>query len=154
MKNIFIILTCLYFFYSPFLHSQNAPVTTAARVINATPGDPSVPIPVTVTGFTNIGKLTLTMLFDTTRVRYVSASPHPSLTGMTATYSSPVDNNYGKLVIAWTGASNVSLADGTSIIDLTFRYITGTGLLIWDYSIASQCQYKQGLSMLLTRLTQ
>ena len=43
------------------LWSQNAPVTTAGNIINATPGNTSVQVPVTVTGFSNIGQFTLTM---------------------------------------------------------------------------------------------
>ena len=113
------------------------------RVTNAIPGDPSVPLALTVTGFSNIGKFTLTTMFDTTRVHYVSASTNPSLAGMTVTYSHPSGNTLGKLVFAWTGESNTSLADGSSLANLTFAYVTGTGILNWAYTFGSVCQYKR-----------
>jgi hypothetical protein len=150
-KTIFL-LFCFILLSSLSLHPQNAPVTTAGRVINATPGNPSVPIAVTVTGFSNIGQFTLTMKFDTTRVRYISASTNPSLPGMTVTYTSPSGNTQGTLVFAWTGASNISLADGSSLVGLTFHYVTGTGILTWAYTFGSVCQYKRYVSGILTTL--
>jgi hypothetical protein len=135
---------CLFIFLSPaVILSQNAPVTIAGRVTTATPGNQSVPVPVTVTGFTNIGQFTLTMKFDTTRVRFVSATASSSLPGMTVVYTHPSGNTQGKLTFSWSGAANVSLADGTSIVNLTFHYVTGSGILSWSYTFGSVCQYKR-----------
>jgi hypothetical protein len=133
------------------LRAQNAPVTSAGLITNATPGNPSVPIAVTVTGFANIGQFILTMEFDTIRVRYVSASTNPVLNGMTTTYTSPeIGNTLAKLVFQWTGAANVSLSDGSYLVNLTFHYISGTGSLTWNY--ASLCQYKRYVGSVLTIL--
>jgi hypothetical protein len=136
------------------LQSQNAPLTTAGRVTNATPGNPSVPVAVTVTGFSSIGKFTLTMKFDTIKVHFVSATATPSLPGMTVTYTHPSGNTQGTLVFAWTGAgaSNVSLADGSSLANLTFHYISGTGILSWAYTYESVCEYKRYVNGNLTLL--
>jgi hypothetical protein len=134
------------------MHSQNAPVTTAGRITNATPGNPSVPVPVTATSFVNIGQFTLTLAFDTVKVRYVSATTNPSLTGMTVTYNHPSGDTQGRLVFAWTGTGNVSLSDGSSLVDMIFHYISGTGLLTWDYSNGSVCQYKRYVGGVLTTL--
>ncbi|MDX9906286.1 MAG: hypothetical protein RBS55_06840 [Bacteroidales bacterium] len=133
------------------LWSQIAPVTTAGSVINATPGDMSVPVPITVTGFNNIRQFTLTLRFDTTRVRYVSGTPNTSLSGMTINYTPPSGNTQGKLVMAWTGASNVTLSDNSSIASLVFNYVTGTGILYWSYTFGNICQYKtyQGGNLVL-----
>lgn len=140
-----IILSLFLFIYigQPVLWSQNAPVTTAGRVTNATPGNPSVPVPVTVTGFDNIGQFTLTLKFDTTRIRYVSATPSSSLTGMTVNYTPPSGSTQGKLVFTWTGASNTSLPDNSSIVNLVFQYVTGTGIMYWAYTFGTVCQYKR-----------
>jgi hypothetical protein len=145
-------LYCFVLLSSPVLQSQNAPVTTAGRVTTAVPGDPSVPIAVTVSNFNNIGKFTLTMKFDTTRVHYVSASTNQSLPGMTVTYTHPSGNTQGTLVFSWTGDSNVSLTDGSSLAGLTFQYITGTGILTWAYTFGSVCQYKRYVNSVLTVL--
>lgn len=125
-------------------------MTTAGLVTTAAPDDPSVPVSITITGFTEIGHFTLTMKFDTTRVHYVSSITNPSLPGMTVNYTSPSGNTQGTLVFAWTGASNTSLADGSSLADLTFHYIFGTGILGWDYIYGSVCQYKRYVGGVLT----
>lgn len=128
----------------PGLWSQNAPVTTAGCITTAVPGSQTAPVPVTVTGFNNIGQFTLTMIFDTTRVRYVSSSTNTSLPGMTVTYTSPLSGyTQGKLVFAWTGAANVSLTDGSSLANIVFYYVTGTGILNWSYIFGAVCQYKR-----------
>jgi hypothetical protein len=154
LKKTILILYCFLLSSLPALQSQNAPVTTAGRVTNAVPGDPSVPVNITVTGFTNIGQITLTMKFDTTRVHYISSTTNPSFPGMTVTFTSPPSGStQGKLVFAWTGASNTSLADGSSLANLTFSYVTGTGILSWAYILGSVCQYKRYVSGVLTALS-
>jgi hypothetical protein len=152
LKKTILILYCFLLSSLPALQSQNAPVTTTGFFTTAVPGDPSVPLPIAVAGFTEIGQFTLTMKFDTTMVRYVSHIVNPSLPGMTVTYTSPSGNTQGKLVFAWTGASNISLTDGSSLADLTFFYVTGTGILSWAYILGSVCQYKRYVSGVLTVL--
>jgi hypothetical protein len=150
MKSHFIV----WFFVLAFAASraENAPVTTAGRVIGATPGDPSVPIDITVSDFINIGKFTLTLKFDTLKVKYVSASANPELPGMTVSFLPPSGNNFGKVVMAWTGASNVSLTDNSVIAGLVFSYVSGTGLLSWDYTYGSVCRYHRYVNGDLTTL--
>ncbi len=142
----------LYCLASLSVYADDAPIITAARVTNAIPGTMSVPIPITVTNFNNIGQFTLTMKFDTTKVRYVSATTNASLPGMTVTYTSPSGNTQGKLVFAWTGATNVSLSDGSSLANLTFSYVTATGILSWAYTYGAVCQYKRYVVGVLTAL--
>jgi hypothetical protein len=153
VKKHILILYCLLLLSPAVLRSQNAPITTAGRVINATPGAPSVPIHVTVTGFTNIGHFTLTLSFDTTKVHYVSATKNASLTSMSVTYVHPLTGlTDGQLIFVWTGTvgNNLSLADGSSLADLTFAYVNGTGLLSWVYS--SGCWYKRYIGTTLVQL--
>ena len=134
------------------MQAQDAPVTSAARIINAVPGDPSVPVEVSVTNFNNIGQFNLTIEFDTTRVHFVSAITNPSLSGMSVNYISPSGNTLGKVVFTWTGSSNVSLADESVIADLTFSYVFGTGILNWAHTLGSVCQYKRFVGEVLTLL--
>jgi hypothetical protein len=156
LKNRIVILSIFLFLciFSLQVVATDAPVITAGRVINATPG--SVPIPVTVTNFNNIGQFTLTLKFDTTKVRYVPASAvtNPALSGMAVTYTPPSGNTQGKLVFTWTGAvnSNVSLPDGSTLATLTFSYITATGILNWAYTYGDICQYKSYVGGILTAL--
>ncbi|MFZ4522067.1 MAG: cohesin domain-containing protein [Bacteroidales bacterium] len=152
MKKVVFILLCSVLLASARLLAADAPVTTAGTVTNAVPGAPSVQIPVTVAGFANIGQFTLTMTFDTTIVRYVSCNITPLLPGMSVTYYSPIVNTQGKLIFTWTGATNLSLTDGASIVNLTFSYVAGTGLLNWADASGSVCQYKRYITGVLTEL--
>jgi hypothetical protein len=152
MKNGFILCFFL-LFINTFLPAEPAPVTTAEAVTNAVPGDPAVPVSVRVNDFVDIGKFTLTLKFDTLKVRYVSSSTNPSLPGMTVTYTPSSTNTTGKIILAWTGASNISLADGAGIAGLVFRYVNGTGNLNWAYTYGSVCQYQRYVSNVLTTLS-
>lgn len=136
--------TCVFILIiSPALWSQTAPITSTGRITNAIPGDPAVPVAITVINFTEIAQFTLTMKFDTTRIRYVSSTVHGSLTGMTVSYLHPSGNTQGKIILSWSGASNISLADGSAIAELVFHYKSGTGNLTWAYTFGSVCQYKR-----------
>ena len=147
-------ISCLLFLVLiPALWSQNAPVTMAGCVTDAVPGDPSVPVTVSATDFVDIGQFTLTMKFDTTRILYISAATNPLLPGMTVTYTPPVGDSKGKIVLEWTGATNISLSDGVSLADLTFHYVTGTGLLSWAYTFGAICRYKRYSGSTLVTLT-
>ncbi len=130
--------------------AQNAPVTTAASITNAVAGN--VTIPLSVTAFINIGQFTLTMKFDTTKVRYVSAITNPLLSGITVSYTSPSGNTQGKLVFNWTSASNFSLTDGSVLANLSFTYVSATGILNWAYTYGAVCQYKTYISGVLTTM--
>jgi PKD repeat protein len=138
--------------FSSTIFAADGPVTYAENVVNAVPGTPAVSIPVKVTGFTDIGKFILTLTFDTTKVRYVASMPNPGLVGMTVVYSKPVGNTKGKLVLSWTSASNVSLLDESVLADLTFSYVTGTGILSWTYTFGSECNYWRRVGASLTLL--
>ncbi len=130
--------------------ADDAPLTYAGIVSNATAGV-SVPIPVTVQNFTNIGQFTITLEFDITRITYVSATNNPSLTGMTATYQPPSGNNLAHLIFSWTGTANVSLTDGAVLSDLVFTYLQGTSILRWT-SYGYQLYYKRWVSGSLVTL--
>jgi len=151
MNKKFIWLIIL-FIIPPALLAQNAPVTTAGRVTDAVPGDPDVIVPIQVEDFAGIGQFTLTLKFDTTNIRYVSSTLNSTLPGMTVTYTPPSVNTQGKLVFTWTGTENVDLADGSSLSDLTFQYVSGTGLLSWSYTFGSICRYKSFIGGNLTTL--
>jgi hypothetical protein len=138
---------------SPALLAQDAPVTIAGRVTDAIPGDTVSPLPVIIHNFNNIGQFTLTLKFDTTRVKYISSLTNPLLQGMTADYTPPSGNSQGKLVLTWTGTENISLADSSSLADITFFYVNGTGLLNWSYTFGSVCRYKRYSGGVLITMT-
>lgn len=132
--------------------ADNGPVTTAGIITSAVPGN-SYTVPVTVTGFTDIGEFTLTMEFDVRRIQFVAATTHASLPGMTVTYTPPPGNNKGRLVFSWTGSSNTSLTDGSALANLTFSYTSGSAILEWWYYSGTICRYRRYVSGSLVTLT-
>ncbi len=143
IRRFFPLIALAVFFVVPVgLHADNAPVTRAGNVTNATPGT-QITVPISVAGFTSIGRFFLTLTFDTTQVRFVSATTHPSLVGMTVTYSVTPSTTQGKLVFSWTGTANTSLPDSAVLSGLTMTYVTSTGILHWTDSYGYVCEYKR-----------
>jgi hypothetical protein len=139
----------LFFLSFTFLLSLNvrsdnppAPVTTVGYVTNATTIPGGVTMPVTVTNFSNIGSIVLTLLYDTTKCKFVSATPDPAFNGMTVT-NTWAQTKLDKIVITWNGAAGITLPDLTHLLDITFTYITGTSYLSWGYSLGYTCHYKK-----------
>ncbi len=122
--------------------SQDAPVTTAGIVNDATTAPESVVVPITVENFVSIGSFTLTLRYQADRVTYESAETHPSLTGMTVTNTA--NSTFGKLVISWPEtAGGITLPDKTSLAELTFTYISSSSVLNWLDAGSYVCEYKK-----------
>ena len=132
--------------------AADGPVVTVARVTTAIPGATGIQIPVTTTGFTNIGMFILTLRFDITMVTFVSATTNPLLSGMTVTYLPAGSDNRAGLVLAWNSLSNVSLTDGSSLVNLTFDYINYSGIISLSYLYPDACRFKRWVSGSLTVL--
>jgi hypothetical protein len=150
MRITLYILLFIFCLISVNLKSQNAPVTTAGFITDATTVPETVVVPVTVKNFVSIGNFTLTLRYKANRVNYVSASPHPSLPGMTVT--NLVVGTFGKLIIHWPQTpGGITLPDETHLLDLTFTYNSSTSSLVWITS-DTNCyfkRYSEGLYILL-----
>jgi len=136
MKPILFISLLLYFLPLIAVSAQNAPITTCATVQAGGPG--TIQVPVTVTGFNNIGAISLTLDYQYAVLQFMSGAAHPSLPGF---ISGDIDlgNGYHRVTMSWFG-SGISLPDGSAIITLTFNYITGSTSLTW-YDDGSSCEY-------------
>jgi hypothetical protein len=135
MKKIYVILiVCLLCFPSLVVRSQNAPVTTAAVVTTAIPGN-DVILPVTVSGFNNIGTISLTLDYDPAVLTFVSSAHDPLLTDMLVSIESP-----GRLTAGWFGSTGATLPDGSIIFWVTFHYISGSSALTW-FDNGGSCEY-------------
>ncbi|MCX6251054.1 MAG: cohesin domain-containing protein [Bacteroidetes bacterium] len=117
--------------------ADNAPVTTIGYITNAALSS-TVSLPVTVTNFVDISDYKLTILYPTARLTYISMTPHPSFSSASVNSSTP-----GKLIITWSGSSGITLPDLTTLMNLTFTYISGTAWLNWYYTSGNVCQYKK-----------
>ncbi len=128
------------------LHAQNAPVTSAAIVSNAVAGQ-QVVVPVTVTGFNNIGSITLSMDYDPSKLQFVSASANPAFTGSPIVGDNFIGNGIRRLVLSWFG-DGFSLPDGSYLVNYTFTYLTGTAELVW-FDMGPSCLYSDDNAIIL-----
>ncbi len=91
-----------------------------------------ITIPVTVTGFVNIGSISLTIDFDNTSLNFVSAEINPVISAIRM--AEVGDNDMGKgmhrLILGWYGGS-VTLPDSSWVVKYVFTYISGTPSLNW-----------------------
>jgi hypothetical protein len=140
MKILTLSLVVIFFIFTVSLKAENAPVTTVGTIINATTVPGSTIVPVTVKNFAGIGSFTLTLLYNSSLVTYVSFAPHASFPGMTITNTIAGSNS--TLVINWPQTpGGVTLPDETHLLDMTFTYLSGTSTLSWyDYDV-NVCEY-------------
>jgi hypothetical protein len=133
IKKLLFISFCFIFPLSG-LYAQNAPVTIAP-VKTACPGS-VVTVPVTVTGFTNIGSLSLSITYDPAVLVYVSASNTSGFPGMSFGHGTA-----GKVIIGgYSPSSAINYADNATLFTLTFNYLGGTTSLTW-FDNGGSCEY-------------
>jgi len=133
------ILCLLLSFITSVSVSQNAPVTTCATVAGAVPGNISVPV--TVTGFSNIGAVSLTIDYDYSVMQFVQGTPNPALPGFLSG-DADLSTGYHRITMGWFG-SGVYLPDGSAIMTLVFNYMGGNSPLTW-FENGSSCEYADG----------
>jgi hypothetical protein len=137
MRKILLILLSI-LFNIQVIHSQNAPITTCGSAAAGAPGN--IAIPVTVTGFNNIGAISLTLEYDYSVVQYVSHASHPQLNF--AVGDADLGNGFHRISMGWFG-SGKTLPDGTVIITITFNYTAGNTALAW-FDDGPSCEYADG----------
>jgi hypothetical protein len=116
--------------------AQNAPVTTIATVGGAMPG--AVNVPMTVTGFTNIGAISLTVDYDYSVLHFTGGTPNPALPSF-PTGEIDLGSGYHRITMGWFGSAT-TLPDGSTIMALGFTYISGISPLNF-YDNGPSCEY-------------
>jgi len=116
--------------------AQNAPVTTATTIAGAVPG--TVDVPLTVTGFNDIGAISLSLSYDYSVLHFTGGTPNPVF------QSFPIGDldlgdGFHRITMGWFG-SGVTLNDGSTIMTLHFTFISGISTLQWHDSGPS-CEY-------------
>jgi len=119
---------------------QNAPVTTAATVGGVAPGG-MVDVPVTVTGFNNIGAVSLTIDYNYAVMQFTGATPHPALSNFPAGDLN-LGTGYHRITMGWYGGGT-TLPDGSAIMTLHFAFTGGITPLTWQDNGPS-CEYADG----------
>jgi hypothetical protein len=151
-KNV--LLTIL--FLSTFClraQAQNAPVTTAPFVTGVIPGN--VNVPVTVEDFSNIGALSLKLLYNPFVLTFQGATPNAAFNSASfSVTSSPESPGINKITISYPfGNPPVTLADGSTMVALLFTYTLENGLnyseLTWSDD-GTSCEYRDASNVALT----
>jgi hypothetical protein len=123
------------------LYGVDAPVTTVGTTCNAVPGQP-VTVPITVTGFNDIGSFYLTLEYYSSQLVYSSESKNPALLGSFVISNSNIGGGINRIIMTWSGDKyGTTLPDGSSIVDLVFNFISGPAELKWNISRDYYCQY-------------
>jgi hypothetical protein len=116
--------------------AQDAPVTTCAVVPGAIQGNVSVPL--TVTGFTNIGAISLTLEYDYSVLQFLSGTPNPAMPNFLSG-DFDLGNGIHRVNMGWFG-SGKTLDDGSTIMTLNFNYTGGNSPLNW-FDGGASCEY-------------
>ena len=119
-----------------FITQRSAPVTTIPSV-TASAGQ-KVVLPVTVTGFNNVGAASFIIRYD----QNVLTDPQFSNTSNTIPFGFKT-NTPGMVTLSGqsTASGGHSLSDGAVLFTLTFSYLGGTSLISFDHTYAVNCQY-------------
>lgn len=135
MTKLTIFLTGLLFIGLQSGHTLNAPVTEAHSVINPLTGT-DISVPVTVSGFMDIGSFSLVLDYNPAVLTYLSDHPNAAL-GNFLLSNNPV---LGRITISYYALFGVTMADGTILADITFHYNGGSTALTW-YPDNGSCEY-------------
>lgn len=129
--------------------SQEAPVTNCASLNGVIPGQ--VAVPITVTGFTNIGAVSLSIDYDFSVIQFINGTPNSSLPGfLSGDYN--LGNGWHRVSMGWYGIST-NLPDNSTIMTLNFNYTEGNSQLIW-YDNGPSCEYADAMGNVLNDLPQ
>ncbi len=139
MKNLtlFAVIFCAILTSSQYISSaQNAPITTCANVSASSPG--TIAVPVTVEDFNNIGAISLSIDYDYSVLHFTGGTPNPLLPSFPAG-DQDLGTGYHRITMGWFG-SGVSLPDGSTLMTLSFTYISGLSTLSW-FDNGPSCEY-------------
>jgi hypothetical protein len=106
----------------------------------------TVNVPITVTGFTSIGAVSLSLDYDWSVVHFTQGTPNPLLSNFLAG-DMDLGNGFHRISMGWYGSGS-TLPDGTTIMTLSFTYTSGNTPLTW-FDNGSSCEYADPLGNVL-----
>ena len=128
-----------------FVNAQNAPVSSVGSFEST---GTIVSVPITATGFNNIGSCNLQLLYDPTLVNCTSVVKGSQLGGGLATNL----NVPGVITLGWYTWPGLTLPDNTEIFSLNFSKIAqGTSVIAWNENYPDR-QWSDGNSFTLSDL--
>ncbi|MGD0036526.1 MAG: cohesin domain-containing protein [Bacteroidota bacterium] len=141
MKKRIIFLSLLLLMFTVGAIAQ---VTLTIPAVQAPAAGAAVTMPINVTNFTNVGAITLKVIYDTAVVTYTGIANAP--TGVTFTVGSGTP---GVINLGWfdaTGNTPISITSG-KLVDLNFTYKKGTSTIGFT---ASACDIANGSGASIT----
>ncbi|MBL7967500.1 MAG: T9SS type A sorting domain-containing protein [Prolixibacteraceae bacterium] len=153
IKSVFqkFLLMGVFLFIVFGLSATNAPITSIGSICNAVPGQ-QLTIPINITGFSNIGSFYLNLEYDYTKIQFISGQQNAALPGDYSMNDVDRGNGIHRIVMSWSGGiSGISLPDGSAIVNLVFKYISGSASLTW-YTVGPYCKYTDKNVIALTDL--
>lgn len=122
------------------LQGADAPVTSLDTIINAVPGG-QVTVPVKVNGFNKIGSFYLNLEYQYDKLQFVSGTPNNSLQGLWSIQDVDQGKGIHRITMSWTGGVNgVTLANGSSIVNIIFNFSSGPATLNW-FNYGPYCEF-------------
>ncbi len=149
LRTLFMIIVCLFLLSGFSVTGQNAPVTTLATVGNVVPGQ--VEVPIMVTGFNNIGAISLSFDYQYAGLHFVQGVPNAMLDGF-AIGDHDLGNGKHRITMGWFG-SGTSLGNGEVIMMVTFTFLGGITALEF-YDNGPSCEYADANYNVLNDLPQ
>jgi len=131
------------YYINGFISSRTAPVTTCNTIPGAVSGT-EYDVPVTVTGYTNIGSMYLKMDYNSNVLSFEGLIPNSAFGGTLTYFISNVSDSINRLIVGWYGG-NLTLPDNSAIFTTKFTYseIAGNGnySTIAFYEDGTSCEY-------------
>jgi hypothetical protein len=121
----------------PEAYCQDAPITSLPSIGNVSPGQ--VTVPSTVTGFTNIGAVTLTIDYSWAVLHLTQVTKNNALGGTMNWGDADLGNGTHRVTINWFGAWK-TLPDGSMLFTLSFTYLSGSTAIEF-YDSGPTCEY-------------
>ncbi len=100
-------------------------------------------VPISVTGFNNIGSLSLHIDYDSRVISFTEAENiAPALSGIMIN-DAAVSDTLNKIMAIWESYNPVSLTDGAHLFDIRFMYHSGSTGLVFNNTInhGIECEY-------------
>lgn len=120
--------------------SQAPPVTTIGDALCQSD---TFDVPVTVSGFTNVANISLTLNYDPSKLSFQGVVLNSSIPTAGTFSTLPLDAT-GKFKLSHTGSSSITLTDNSVLFTLTFAVIPGaegeTIPLTWS-NVQGDCDY-------------
>lgn len=127
--------------------TQAAITTSISNISSSCTGN--VDLPVNVTNFENVGSISLTLIFDTTKLNYVDYS---SVNGALSGGLIAINRSGNKVRMTWASTTAVSFGTGV-LIRYQFRAKAGISTtLTWDVQTAGNCEYSDPNGVIITSL--